>query len=204
MLPNSFLYIFIPNFIQPREIPHVQPKRSRFCYFHLSVHNLRPHNTFIKFSFSFWRDHMFRCVQFGCGYKGGTNACRWAFSVLILLSIWIEIEVLGTFRYRVDSLFAELGPEQKKHRRIRRRTHLSEVYQVPTYANVKLETGNGKRQHVPASFRVHQRFPVGVMSAARVRAAVSVDDQTVHRVGLAKIRHDQPLLSSDEVRTNKI
>lgn len=97
--------------------------------------------------------------------------------------------------------FSELGAEQKEHRGIRRRTDLPEVRQVPHDADGELETGPGARPHVLAGVRVHQRVPVRVVSAARVRAPVPADDQAVHRVGHAEIRHGQPLLRPHEVRT---
>lgn len=79
---------------------------------------------------------------------------------------------------------------------------MPQVHQVPSDADDQLETGNGTaRQHVPAGLRMHQRVPVRVVSAARVRTAVPVDDPAVHRVGRTEVRHDQSLLSAHEVRS---
>lgn len=79
---------------------------------------------------------------------------------------------------------------------------MPQVHQVPSDADDQLETGNGTaRQHVPAGVCVHQRFSVRVMSAARVRTAVPVNDPTVHRLGRPEVRHDQSLLSTHEVRS---
>lgn len=79
---------------------------------------------------------------------------------------------------------------------------MPQIHQVPSDADDQLETGNGTaRQHVPAGVCVHQRVPVRVMSAARVRTAVPVDDPTVHRLGRAEVRHDQSLLPAHEVRS---
>lgn len=97
--------------------------------------------------------------------------------------------------------FPELGAEQEKHRRVRRRADPLEVHQKHSDADDELdETGTWARQHVPAGVRVHQRVPVCVLSSPRVRAPVPADDQAVHRVGRAEIRHGQPLLHPHEVR----
>lgn len=98
-------------------------------------------------------------------------------------------------------MFAELGAEQQERFGIRQRDDRPQVCQKRSHADGELETRSGTRQHVLAGVRVHERFPVRVVSAARVRTEVQTDDQEVHRIGYEEIRHDQQLLSSHEVRT---
>lgn len=98
-------------------------------------------------------------------------------------------------------MFAELGAEQQEHFGIRQRADRLQVCQKRSHADGELETRGGTRQHVLAGVRLHERFPVRVVSAARVRTEVQTNDQEVHRIGYEEIRHDQQLLSSHEVRT---
>lgn len=105
-------------------------------------------------------------------------------------------------------LCAEFGAEQEIHGEIRRRIAVRDVrrrrWRRPELQPVtvaQMESGSGIRQFVLAGVRVHQRISVRLVSAARVRAPVQANDQTVHRIGYPEIRHDQPTAFPHEVRT---
>lgn len=75
-----------------------------------------------------------------------------------------------------DVTAAQLGTKQKEYLGICQRAYHTQVHQKQSHADDKLETRSGTRQHILTGVRLHERFPVRIMSVARIRTAVQTDD----------------------------